>query len=262
VDHLEHNREAWDRQVARGNRWTVPVGPAEIAAARRGAWSVLLTATRAVPRDWFPRDMACDLLALAAGGGQQGPLLAAAGARVTVYDLAPAQLARDREVADREGLDLATVRGDMADLSAFADASFDLVCHPVANCFVPDPAPVWRECARVLRPGGALLAGFMNPAYYVFDDERAEKEHVLDARHRLPYADADDRDPAALARQLAGGWPLEWSHTLTAQLGGQGAAGLVITDLYEDVFPPDEGEPVSEFMPTMIATRAVKPVAP
>lgn len=259
MDHLEFNREAWDRKAARGSRWTVPVDAATVAAARRGDWSVVLTPTRPVPRDWFPADMDCDVLALASGGGQQGPVLAAAGARVTVFDLSPSQLSRDTEVASREGLDVRTREGDMADLSGFADGSFDLVFHPVANCFVPDPEPVWRESFRVLRPGGALLAGFMNPVYYVFDFEKAEQDRVLDAVHRLPYADLTSLDAAALARQRAEGWPLEWSHTLAAQLGGQCAAGFVITDFYEDVFGPEEDDLVSRFTATVLATRAVKP---
>jgi SAM-dependent methyltransferase len=206
--------------------------------------------------------MACDLLALASGGGQQGPVLAAAGARVTVFDLSPAQLEQDRRVAGREDLDLVTAAGDMADLSRFADASFDVVFHPVANCFVPDLAPVWRESFRVLRPGGVLLAGFMNPVYYVFDYEQAEQERVLDAVHPLPYADATDLPPAALARQRAEGWPLEWSHTLADQIGGQCAAGFAVTGFYEDVFGPEEDDLVSRFTATILATRAVKPVKP
>jgi ubiquinone/menaquinone biosynthesis C-methylase UbiE len=50
----------------------------------------------------------------------------------------------------------------MADLSAFDDDSFALVYNQPSTLFVPDVAPVWRECYRVLRPGGVLLAGFMN----------------------------------------------------------------------------------------------------
>jgi hypothetical protein len=38
-------------------------------------------------------------------------------------------------VAERDSLALHTVRGDMADLSAFQAESFDLVFHPVSNVF-------------------------------------------------------------------------------------------------------------------------------
>src|SRR5947209_570203 len=110
MDVLAYNRHAWDRQVAKGNRWTVPVSPEVIAAARRGDWQVLLTPTRPVPRAWFPPLAGLDVLCLASGGGQQTPVFAAAGASVAVLDNSPAQLAQDRLVAEREGLHVETVQ--------------------------------------------------------------------------------------------------------------------------------------------------------
>jgi hypothetical protein len=98
----------------------------------------------------------------------------------------------------------------------------------------------------------------MNPAFYCFDAELAEKGE-LEVRHRLPYSDLDSLDPAALERFRAQGDPLEWSHTLTTLVGGQLVAGFLLTGLYEDVFGPDLPDPVSDHMPTMLATRAVKP---
>lgn len=140
----EHNRVAWNRQVEQGNRWTIPVSGAEIAAARHGQWEILLTPSRPVPRAWFPDLEGLDVLCLASGGGQQAPILAAAGARVTVLDNSPRQLAQDRMVAERESLALTTVEGDMSDLSAFPGERFALIVHPVSNVFVPDVRPVWR----------------------------------------------------------------------------------------------------------------------
>ena len=135
-----------------------------------------LTEQKQVPRDWFPADMnGVDILCLASGGGQQGPVLAAAGANVTVFDNSPRQLEQDRMVARRDGLRLVTVEGDMRDLSSFDDGSFDLVFHPVSNCFCPEVRPVWREAFRVLRQGGVLLAAFNNPAIYIFDGPLASE---------------------------------------------------------------------------------------
>lgn len=259
MDIRAYNRAAWDQQVAQGNQWTRPVGPEVIAAARRGEWQVLLTPTLPVPRAWFPPLPGCDLLCLAASGGQQGPIFAAVGARVTVFDNSPRQLAGDRAVAEREGLALTIVEGDMADLSVFADASFDLVFHPVSNVFAPDVRPVWREAARVLRPGGTLLAGFNNPAVYIFDWRLAEERGILEVRHRLPYSDLADLPPDQLEQILAEGQPLEYSHMLETQIGGQCAAGLLIAGLYEDRNPEEEGDALSRYMPVFIATRAVKP---
>src|SRR5919107_3137814 len=187
MDVPEYNREAWDRQVEGGNQWTVPVGPEVIEGARRGEWTVVLTDTKPVPRGWFPEMAGADVLCLASGGGQQAPTFAAAGANVTVLDNSPRQLAQDRFVAERESLDIKTVQGDMRDLSAFADESFDLVFHPVSNLFVPEVRHVWNEAFRVLRGGGALLAGFLHPAVYVFD--LADSTGEVRVRYELPYAD-------------------------------------------------------------------------
>jgi SAM-dependent methyltransferase len=258
VDIRAYNRDAWDRKVADKSVWTVPVTSAQVEEARNGKWHVILTPTVHVPRTWLGDLAGKDVLGLASGGGQQGPILAAAGARVTVLDNAPAQLAQDEMVARRDGLDLATVEGDMADLQMFNDASFDLVFHPVANCFVPDPAPVWRESFRVLRPGGVLLSGMMYPFYYCFDYEKAEKGE-LEMRHKLPYSDLTSLDEETLARYRAEGLPLEFSHTLTDQIGGQLAAGFVLTGFYEDDFGPDIKDALSRFTPTMFATCALKP---
>jgi len=200
----DHNRSAWNSEVAKGNRWTVPVGPEAVARARKGDWSIVLTPTIPVPRDWFPPLQGADVLCLASGGGQQGPVLAAAGARVTVLDNSPAQLARDREVSEREGLAIKIVEGDMADLSAFGDGSFDLIFHPVSNVFVPEVVPMWRECHRVLRPGGVLLAGFMNPHVYLFDYDEVDRTGALEVRFTLPYADTTHLDGAALQKRYDG----------------------------------------------------------
>lgn len=256
MDVRSHNRRAWDQEVRLGNPWTVPVTPAQVAAARRGEVRIQLTPTRPVPSSWLPPLPGCRVLALASGGGQQGPLLAAAGADVTVYDNSPLQLERDREVAAREGLGLRTVEGDMRDLGAFPDAAFDLVVHPVSNLFVPDVRPVWREAARVLGPGGVLVAGFVNPAVYLFDSKKAERDELV-VRHRIPYADLTDLTPAERLEVLGPDGPLEFSHTLTDQLAGQLEAGLRLTGLFEDRYP--EGSPgLTRYMDVFLATRAVK----
>ena len=252
-----YNRGAWDRQAEAGNEWTVPVGPEVTAAARAGDWSVVLIGYEPVPGEWFPANLAgTDVLCLASGGGQQGPVLAAAGARVTVFDNSPAQLARDQLVAERDSLEITTVLGDMRDLSALPSGSFDLVFNPVSTVFCPELAPVWRECFRVLRPGGELLTGFMNPDLFIFDEEACDNSGDLIVRHRLPYSDLTSLDSAELDRLRGTDIPLEYSHTLTEQIGGQVDAGFVITGFRE---APHQASPTAAYMPGYFATRALKP---
>ncbi|MFI5065199.1 MAG: class I SAM-dependent methyltransferase [Streptosporangiales bacterium] len=254
LDPVAYNRAAWDREVDSGNEWTRPVEPDVIARARAGDWSVVLIGYQPVPRDWFPAGLTgTEILCLASGGGQQGPVLAAAGAVVTVFDNSPRQLGRDREVAAREGLAIDTVLGDMRDLSAFGDACFDVVFHPVSNVFCPEIAPVWREAFRVLRPGGLLLAGFMNPDIFIFDVAALDRGEFV-VRHALPFSTLDL--PEAERRRGYGDGPVEYSHSLTGQIGGQLAAGFVLTHLAE---APHHADLTREYLPGYIATRAVRP---
>lgn len=257
LDVAAHNARAWDAEVARGNRWTIPVGADAIARARRGDWEILLTPTVPVPREWFPPLAGARVLCLASGGGQQGPILAAAGARVTVYDNSVKQLAQDRRVARREGLSIETIRGDMADLSRFAAGLFDLIVHPISNVFAPDIRVVWREAHRVLRTGGELLAGFTYPIVYLFDEDAGDRGELI-VRHELPYADATDLPAAELRRRLRERRALEFSHTLTEQISGQIEAGFVIRGYYED---SDPDEPLARYTPLYAATRARKEAA-
>ena len=254
-DPVAHNRAAWDREVDSGNEWTRPVGSDVIARARDGDWSVVLIGYEPVPRDWFPARLAgAAVLCLASGGGQQGPVLAAAGADVTVLDNSPRQLGRDDEVAAREGLAIRTVLGDMRDLGAFPDASFDVVFNPVSNVFCPELAPVWRESFRVLRPGGVLLAGFMNPDIFIFDLAALDEREEFVVRHKIPFTTLDL--PEDERARIYGAGAIEYSHTLTEQIGGQLAAGFLLTHFAE---APHHADATARYMPGYIATRAIKP---
>lgn len=146
----------------------------------------------------------------------------------------------------------------MADLSMFADGVFALVVHPCSNCFVPDVRPVWRECFRVLRPGGTLLAGFTNPVRYLFDDERSQYGS-LEVRHAIPYSDVRDLTEGDLRKLVLGPMhPLEFAHTLADQIGGQLDAGFFLAGFYEDRYPQSDGDPLSRYADTFVATRAWK----
>lgn len=254
---IDHNRKAWNRESAQGGEWSTPVTAEVIRAARNGDWRVALTPARPVPAAWFGDIKGRDILCLGSGGGQQAPVLAAAGADVVSLDLSDEQLARDREIAQREHLSLRCVLGDMSDLGALRGESFDLVFQPVSNVFVPDVMPVWRECHRVLRPGGRLLAGFMNPCFFLFDHEEAGNGGVLAVKFRLPYREPDSLPEDVRQRWMQSGDAAQFSHSLETQMGGQIAAGFAVVGLYEDTWS-DEATPLNQFLPVAIATLAVK----
>ena len=256
-DFLRHNQQAWDAQAAQNSPWSQPVDGATIAAARAGQWQIHLT-PGPLPADWLGEVRGRRILCLAGAGGQQAPVLAAAGAHVTVFDLSEQQLAKDRMVAERDGLPLVTVQGDMRDLACFADASFDVIVHPVSNQYVPDIASVWRECARVLAHGGVLLSSFFNPAVFIGDrDPQWAQQGLIRPRYVLPYSDVADLDAAALAARMDRGEALVFGHGLDSQIGGQLAAGFVLAGYHEEMHPHPRFE-IEKYLPSFIATRAVR----
>lgn len=253
MDIIARNIRNWEEKVRQKHPWTVPVNDEVIDNARHGNWCIVLTAQKPVPAAWFPPVKGKRILCLASGGGQQGPILAAAGAVVTVLDLSEAQLEQDRSVARRENLELHTVRSSMTDLSMFEAESFDIIVHPVSNVFIPHVQPVWNEAFRVLAKGGVLMSGFMNPVFYMFDEE-LEKQGVLQVKYPLPYSDLDYLDKEALESKDGA---IEFGHSLEEQIQGQISAGFVITGFYEDTFGGERL--LDRFCPSFMATRAVKP---
>ena len=253
-----YNKQAWDTLARSGNQWTLPVTPEVVAEARRGKLSLLLTPTKAVPMAWLGDVRDRKVLGLASGGGQQVPCLAAAGAQVTSFDNSPEQLARDRLVAEREGLAIRLVEGDMKDLSCFGDGEFDMIFHPCSNCFVPDVRPVWREAYRVLKPGGVLLAGFANPVVFMLDLAR-EKEGAVELKYRAPFKSTEQQHDPEIIKLREAGEPMDFGHTLEDQIGGQTDAGFEITGMFEDGWGA-ERSPLFALMQCYIATRARKPL--
>ncbi|MHC4756486.1 MAG: class I SAM-dependent methyltransferase, partial [Planctomycetota bacterium] len=233
MDILNYNRDAWDSYVEKKNQWTLPATNAEIEQARKGKFSIFLTPSKPVPFDWFPPLSGLKVLCLASGGGQQGPILSATGADVTVYDNSPRQLGQDRLVAEREGLRLRIVEGDMADLSAFEDSCFGFIFHPCSNNFVEDLTNVWLEAYRVLEPGGTLVAGLSNPIPFLFNRELEEKG-VFQLKYKMPYSDVTCLTKKELNDLIEADEPLEFAHSLEDLIGGQTAAGFRLIGFYED----------------------------
>lgn len=225
-NYTDLNAATIDRWCAAGWEWGRPIGHEVFLRAKKGEWSVLLTPVKPVPKAWFGELAGARVLGLAAGGGQQMPIFAALGAVCTVLDYSEAQLAAERETAVREGYAIEIVRADMTKPLPFADGSFDLIFHPVSNCYVREVEPIWRECHRVLRPGGRLLAGLDNGLNFAFDE--AEQE----LQNRLPFDPT--ADPALMEESLRNDWGVQFSHTIEEQIGGQLRAGFELRDVYGD----------------------------
>lgn len=244
------NARAIDGWNAQGWEWGTPLSHEEYLEARQGEWRMLLTPTKPVPPAWYPSDLSgLRVLGLASGGGQQMSVFAALGARCTVLDYTPSQLESERMVAEREGYEIEIVRGDMSRPLPFADGEFDLIFHPVSNCYIEEVKPLWRECHRILKPGGRLLAGMDNGFGYVFDYPEEER-----AVYSLPFNPLKNPDHMEALDPVEDG--IQFSHTLEEQIRGQLQAGFQLVDCYEDTY--GEGRLHDLNIPTFWATYAVK----
>lgn len=250
------NAAAVDRWVAQGWEWGRPISHEDFLQARKGLWHVLLTPQIPVPPEWFPPCLArgrldgSEILGLSCGGGQQMPVFAALGANVTVLDYSDRQLENEREVAQREGYFIRIVKADMTRPFPFESSRFDLSFHPVSNCYAEDVRHVWKECFRVLKKGGVLLAGMDNGFSYLFDGGGRS----LTVKNKLPCNPL--KNPELMRQSLEIDGSVQFSHSLEEQIGGQLKAGFILTDLLED---RDREGLLGEYFPQYILTRAVKP---
>jgi SAM-dependent methyltransferase len=234
----EYNVERWRALGERGALYTRPM--LDLDAGKARAWLD--------PFGWFGELQGRRVLCLAGGGGRESACFSLLGARVTVFDLSPEQLERDRLAAAHYGTHVETLRGDMRDLSALDADAFDLVWHPYSINFVPDPRAVFRQVARVIRPGGLYRLMCANPFVmgagprdwdgrgYALTREYMEGESVTNADEPWVY-EREPGEPAPPSR--------EYRHGLGTLLGGLAGQGFRLLRATEDVStrPDPSAEP-------------------
>ena len=246
MNYQDINAQTIDRWVREGWEWGKPISHETFERAKRGDWDVLLTPTKPVPHAWLGDLKGKRVLGLASGGGQQMPVFAALGAVCTVLDYSPLQLESERLVAEREGYEIRIVRADMTKPLPFADGEFDLIFHPVSNCYVREVRPIWRECFRVLKPGGELLSGVDHYLNYIVDEQ---EERIVNS---LPFDPLEN--PEQMAQLAVDDSGVQFSHSLSEQIGGQLEAGFTLLELYEDTNGVGRLHELN--IPTFLAMRA------
>ena len=227
MEYTDINSKTIDRWIEKGWEWGIPISHEQFTAAQGGEWHMLLTPVKPVPKGWYPALPGAKVLGLAAGGGQQMPIFAALGASCTVLDNSQHQIESERMVAEREGYEIQAIRADMTKPLPFEEESFDLIFHPVSNCYIEDVMHVWRECHRILKPGGLLMAGLDNGINFLFDENKEEE-----IRFSLPFNPLRDQSLMEMLNTNDDG--VQFSHTLEEQIRGQIKAGFQLLDLYED----------------------------
>ncbi len=220
-EQVEKNMDALAKN---GVWWSACATPEQMENAKNGRLSLTLGTPLPVPSEWLGNLSGKDILCLAGAGGMQAPLLAAAGAKVTVLDLSENMLNKDRRMAKQYDLPLRIEHGSMTDLSRFADECFDCILNPASLFYVPDVHQVFRECYRVLKHGGSLILAAPNPIAYICDYVQTEDGGYYKAVNRMPYRSTEHSEQ--------GNW-VEYGHTMEDYLGGQLACGLVIKGYIE-----------------------------
>lgn len=103
-----------------------------------------------------------------------------------------------------------------------------------------------------------MLSSFYNPVVFIFDKEQKYREQgILKPKYKLPYSDLTSLDEQDKKAKIQEGDALCFGHTLTDQIEGQIQAGFLISGFYED-YHPNARFLIDEFMPTYIATKAIK----
>ena len=227
MSYTDINAKTIDRWVEEGWEWGTPITHEKYQDALEGKWEMLLTPTKPVPKEWFPSLKGKRILGLASGGGQQMPIFAALGAKCTVMDISKKQIENELLVAKREGYEIEAIIGDMTKPFPFEDESFDVIFHPVANCYIKDVAHVWRECARVLKKGGILMAGLDNGFNYLFEED--DESRVVNT---LPFDPLSDEEK--MKQLIDGDYGVQFSHSISEQIADQIKAGLELLDIYDD----------------------------
>jgi SAM-dependent methyltransferase len=215
----EHNARAWDALVQQGAGLTRPASAEEfrdpLAAVDACGW--LGDSIRGQR-----------VLCLAAGGGRQSALYAAAGARVTVVDISGEMLALDRAVAAERNLEIRVVQASMEHLPMLDRAEFDLIVQPVSTCYVADVMPVFREVARLLRPEGLYISQHKTPTSLQSTPALEQNAYRLTE----PYY-CHGSLPAVDPCRLREAGTQEFLHRWEELIGGICRAGFVVEDLME-----------------------------
>lgn len=228
-----------DNLVVNDADWTASATKEALDAARNGNL-VLDFYDKKIPDEWLTGIKDKKVLCLAGAGGLQAPLLACAGANVTVLDISDKMLAKDRELAKSENLSIEIVKGNMCDLSQFSDSTFDMVVNPPSLMYIPNLSVVFEEVYRVTKSGGEFIIMAPNPVNYLCDWVNDEEGGYYKAVHTMPWCskDYDDSD-----------W-IEYGHTMEEYLGGLTKCGFAI-----DGYIECQREDITELM---FAVRAKK----
>lgn len=109
-------------------------------------------------------------IVLGCGGGQDCIVLAKRGAQVVGIDLSDRQIEYGRRLAEREGVLVTLLQGNVEELKQIDDESQDLALSLHALNYVERIDRVFAEALRVLQPGSPLVFSVHHPMDACLDD--------------------------------------------------------------------------------------------
>lgn len=174
------------------------------------------------------------VLEVGAGAAQCSRWLRSQGVEVLASEPAAGMVAAAAELDAATGITVPMVQADARRLP-LAEDSYDVAFTAFgAISFVPDPATVHAEVARVLRPGGRWVFSVTHPLRWAFPDDpttaglRATRSYF----DRRPYVESDDAGRPLYA---------EYHRTVGDHVADVVGAGFTITDLIEPEWPAENG---------------------
>lgn len=170
------------------------------------------------------------VLEVGAGAAQCSRWLQDRGAAVVATDVSAGMLAQARHIDSSRRRPVPLLQADARALP-LADGSVDVAFTAYgAIPFVPDPARIHGEIARVLRPGGRWVFSTTHPVRWAFPDDPGERglRAFRSYFDRTPYVEADSDGALEVA---------EYHRTLGDHVADVVGAGLVIERLVEPEWP-------------------------
>ncbi|MEV0680652.1 class I SAM-dependent methyltransferase [Actinosynnema sp. NPDC050436] len=168
--------------------------------------------------------------------------LAANGALPVAFDISAGMLRHAVAGNAATGLPVPLVQAS-ADQLPFADASFDAACSAFgAVPFVADVGDVFREVARVLRPGAPWVFSVTHPIRWIFPDDPGPNGLTVTQSYfdRTPYVEVDEDGRATY---------VEHHRTLGDYVRALVGAGLVLEDVVEPEWPDGHARPWGQWSP-------------